>query len=244
MKLLVSGCSFSSGFGFTESNIERNWPNQLAKRLSAELTNVARTGYDNTGIFMNAMEQLTNEDFDICLLQITQIDRLLLSPNWHGPRLCRPESNITNGILTDREYQQWCKTFILLNQSSEHWARLLKIINIAQNLVKQGKYIRFVNGSMDWDRELFNDPARSNFLNRLIDIDNIPNDEVDKLRTLVYNQTMSIDLNLWINPFDKFCSPAIQRDDILPTDIHPGVKSHDTLTDLIYNYLTKDKINA
>jgi hypothetical protein len=243
MKLLVSGCSFSSGFGFTDANIERNWPNQLAKRLGAELTNVAKTGYDNTGIFMNALEQLTKQDFDICLLQITQIDRLLISPNWHGHRMCRPESNITNGILSDSEYQKWVKTFILLNQSSEHWTRLLKMINIVQNLIAQGKYIRFVNGSLDWDHALFNDPANSEFLNRLIDIDNLPNDEVDKLRTLVYNQTKSIDLSLWVNPFDKFCGP-IQRDDILPTDKHPGVKSHDVLTDLIYNYLTKDKINA
>lgn len=244
MKLLVSGCSFSSGFGFTDANIERSWPNQLAKRLGATLTNVAKTGYDNTGIFMNAMEQLTKEDFDICLLQITQIDRLLISPNWHGPRMCRLEANITNGLLNDREYRQWCKTFILLNQSSEHWARLLKIINIVQNLIAQGKYIRFVNGSMDWDSALFNNPTQSRFLKRLIDFDNIPDDEVDKLRNFVYNQTMSIDLNLWINPFDKFCGLTIQRDNILPTDIHPGVKSHDTLTDLIYNYLTKDKINA
>lgn len=237
MKLLVSGCSFSSGFAFDNTNIEKNWPNQLANLLGATVTNVAQTGYDNVGIFINAMEQLTKEDFDICLLQITSIDRLLLSPNWYGARICSPDTNISDNLLSDQEYQHWCKTFVLLNQHAEHWSRLLKIINIIQNLTKQGKYIRFVNGLLDWDQNLFVDHTRSKFLDRLIDIHSIPDDEIDRLRKLVYNQAMSIDLNLWINPFNSFNS--LKFDHILPTDTHPGIQSHTLYTNLIFNYLNE-----
>lgn len=237
MKLLVSGCSFSSGFKFDDTNIEKNWPNQLANRLGATVTNVAQTGYDNVGIFMNAMEQLTDTDFDICLLQITGIDRLLISPNWNGARMCRPDANISNGLLSDKEYQHWCKIFVLLNQHAEHWSRLLKIIKIVQNLSKQGKYIRFVNGLLDWDQDLFVDHTRSKFLDRLINIHGIPDDEIDTLRELVYNQVKSIDLNLWINPFNSLNS--MQFDHILPTDTHPGIKSHTFFADLIFNYLNE-----
>ena len=252
MKLLVSGCSFSSGFGFNSDILERNWPNQLATLLNANLTNVARPGHDNPGIFISFMEQIAKEDFDVCLLQISAIDRIMFSPNWNGPQLCgqltkqqlllgKRTSNISNGAVSDSQYQLFYKTFLVLNQHAEHWNRLLKIINIVQQLNKQEKYIRFVNGLLNWDQELFIDPVKSEFLNRLIDIDNISDNDIDRLRTLVYNQTKSIDLNLWINPFSNFLTTQI--DNISSDDNHPGLKSHDMYTKLIFNYL-KDNINA
>ena len=238
MKLLVSGCSFSSGFGFNSTTLERNWPNQLATFLKATLTNVAQPGYDNPGIFINFMEQITKEDFDVCLLQMSGIDRIVLSPNWNGFRLCSA-INISNGVLSDNEYNSWYKRFLILNQHCVHWDKLRKILTIIENLNNQGKYIRVINGLLGWDQELFTHPAKSKFLNRLIDIDNIPDGDIDRLRTLVYNQTKSIDLNLWINPFNSFID--LQIDNILPNDSHPGLKSHDIYAELVFNYLTENK---
>jgi hypothetical protein len=239
MKLLVSGCSFSSGWGF-ESTPEKNWANQVAEQFGATLTNVALAGYDNTGICLNFLEQIIKEDFDICLLQITSINRIVLSPNWNGARFVT-ESNISNEFLSDSEYRRWFKNFVLLNQHAEHWNRLLKFINIVQNLSNQGKYIRFVNGLLDWDQELFTNPKESKFLNRLIDIDQILDSDITRLRELVHNQTKLIDLNLWINPFDSF--DQIKVDDISDEDPHPGLKSHDLYATLITNYL-KDNTYA
>ena len=239
MKLLVSGCSFSSGWGF-ESAPEKNWANQVAEQLGATLTNVAVTGYDNTGICLNFLEQIIKEDFDICLLQITNISRVVLSPNWNGSRLVT-EVNISNGFLSDSEYQSWFRNFVLLNQHAEHWGRLLKFIDIFQNLSNQGKYIRFVNGLLDWDEELFTNPKESKFLNKLIDINQIPDSDITRLRELVHNQTKSIDLNLWINPFNSFNRTKI--DEISSGDFHPGLKSHNLYATLITNYL-KDNTYA
>jgi hypothetical protein len=240
-KLLVSGCSLSSGFGFTDTNIERSWPNQLAERIDATLTNVAVPGYDNPGIFISAIEQLTQQDFDICLIQLSSIDRIVLSPNWNGRKLTT-NLNMSNGFLSKKQYQSFYKSFLLLNQHAEHWNKLLKIIHSVQHLNKQGKYVRFVNGLLDWDQELFADPCKSKFLDRLIDIDNICDEDIKKLRTLVYNQARLINLDFFINPFNNF--RKIRIDSISSDDTHPGVKSHDLYTDLIFNYLTRDKINA
>jgi hypothetical protein len=240
MKLLVSGCSFSSGYGF-ESLPEKNWASQVAEQLGATLKNVACTGYDNTGICLNFLEQITKEDFDICLLQITSIDRVILSPNWNGAQLVSSMLNISNGFLSNLEYQHWFKKFALLNQHSEHWQRLLKFIHIVQNLSNQGKYIRFVNGLLDWDKELFNNPKESKFLNRLIDIDQLQDSDIPRLRKLVHSQTKSIDLNLWINPFNNFDQLRVDR--IANEDPHPGLKSHDLYAKLITNYL-KDNMYA
>jgi len=239
MRLLVSGCSFSSGWGF-ESLPEKNWANQVAEQFGATLTNVALTGYDNTGICLNFLEQITKEDFDICLLQITSISRVILSPNWNGCKLIS-KINISNKFLSDSEYQRWFKNFVLLNQHAEHWNRLLKFVHIVQNLSNQGKYIRFVNGLLDWDEELFINPKESKFLNRLIDIDQIPDSDITRLRELVHNQTKLIDLNLWINPFNSF--DQIKVDNISDEDSHPGLKSHDLYATLITNYL-KDNTHA
>ena len=127
---------------------------------------------------------------------------------------------------------------MLLNQQNEHWIRLLKIVSIIQNLVNQGKYIRFINGLLNWDQELFSNPSQSVFLDRLIDVDYLSDEDIDKLRSFVYNQTKCIDLNLWINPFNSFT--AMKIDNI---NLHPGIKSHTLYADLIFNYL-KDDINA
>jgi hypothetical protein len=240
MKLLVSGCSFSSGWGL-ESTPEKCWVNQVAEQLGATLTNVARPGHDNPGIFLSFMEQIAKEDFDVCLLQISSIDRIMFSPNWNGGQLCSELRNISNGLVSDRQWRSFYKTFIVLNQFSEHWNRLLKIMNIVQQLNKQGKYIRFVNGLLTWDNDLFTTPTKSRFLNRLIDIDQLPDCDITRLRELVYNQTKSIDLNLWINPFNSF--NQLKVDTISAEDIHPGLKSQNLYATLITNYL-KDNTHA
>jgi hypothetical protein len=236
MNLLVGGCSFSSGWGF-DNTIEKTWPRLLANQLGARLVNVSESGYDNVGIFINFLQQIHKQDFDICLFQVTSLNRIILSPNWNGHQLCR-NINISNGFMSDSQYDNWYKNFLLLNQSCEHWSRLLKIIDILQSLAKQGKYIRFVNGLLDWDRELFQDVSKSKFFNRLIDVDNILDADIDRLRKIVYNQVKDIDLNLWINPFENFIQ--LKTDIISINDEHPGPNSHERYSNLIFNYLKEN----
>lgn len=235
MKLLIGGCSLSSGWGFQKNNIHYNWPNQIAKKLDADLVNVSVTGYDNQGIFLNFIEQIINNEFDLCLLQVTSLTRIVLSPNVHGHRLVNAD-NISNGFLNNTEYQDWYKKFALLNQGIEHWNRLVKIISIVQKLVKQGKKIKFVNGLLNWDQELFSCPSKSSFIKNTIDFDNIVDSDIDKFTKVMYNQAKTIDLDLWVNPFNPFSK--LQTDTIAIGDSHPGIKSHQHFTNLIYENIT------
>jgi hypothetical protein len=238
MKLLVGGCSFSSGWGFAPANIEQCWPNLLAKKLNANLTNVSETGYDNPGIFLNLIEKLTSADFDLCLFQVTALNRIILSPNAHGHRLLHPAGpNISNGKLSDIEYTAMIKKFVLINQDMEHWNRLFKIIVTIQNLIKQGKNIKFVNGLLDWDDKFFTDLSKSTFVKTTIDFDNLPDADIAKFMHVLYNQVQTIDLTAWINPFTPL--KKLKVDTVSATDLHPGIKSHSIFADTIYKGITQ-----
>jgi hypothetical protein len=236
MRLLVGGCSFSSGWGFTPANIEQCWPNLLAKKLNAELTNVSKTGYDNTGIFLNLIEKLIDTDFDLCLFQVTALNRIILSPNAHGHQLLHPGgANMSAGKLSDIEYTAMIKKFVLINQDMEHWNRLFKIITTIQTLIKQGKNIKFINGLLHWDDNFFTNPSQSIFLKSTIDFDNLPDADIAKFTQVLYNQAQAIDLTAWINPFTSL--KKISVDTISAKDLHPGLKSHSIFADTIYKGL-------
>jgi hypothetical protein len=238
MRLLVGGCSFSSGHGFTPANLDQSWPNLLAKKLDADLVNVSETGYDNTGIFLNIIEKLTETDFDLCLFQVTALNRLVVSPNVHGHRFfTKSRLNISNGKMSDSEFAYIVKKLVLLNQDMEHWNRLFKIIITLQNLIKQGKNIKFVNGMLHWDDKFFTNPTNSTFIKTTIDFDNLPDVEIAKFTQKMYNQAQSIDLTKWINPFTPLLKISV--DVIAPTDPHPGLKSHSIFADTIYKGITK-----
>jgi|LakMenEpi03Aug12_release.lakeMendotaPanAssembly.Ray.scaffolds.fasta_scaffold194982_3 hypothetical protein len=235
MKLLISGCSFSSGWGFNVDNIHQHWPNQIAKKLNADLVNVSAAGYDNQGIFLNFIRKIVELEFDLCLLQVTDLTRVVLSPNVHGYKLVN-QTNISNDLLTDAEYWDWYKKFAILNQGMEHWERFINIVCTIQELVKQGKKIKFVNGLLSWDRELFEQPTKSKFIQSTIDFDNIIDSDIDKFTKIMYNQAQTIDLDLWINPFVPLNN--LQVDMISISDPHPGLKSQQIFTDLIYKGIT------
>lgn len=237
MRLLVGGCSLSSGWGFTSDNIDQTWPNLLSKKLDAQLTNVSKAGYDNTGIFLNLMEQLTSTDFDLCLFQVTAMNRIVISPNAWGCRLFNPLENISEGILSDPEYSFMAKKFLLINQDIEHWNRLFKIITIIQDLIKQGKQIKFINGLLHWDKCFFTNPENSKFIKNTIVAENLPDEDIVKFTKILYNQSQSIDLINWINPFTSLKNLSV--DYISVNDSHPGLQSHKIFADIIFKGITQ-----
>jgi len=236
MKLLVSGCSLSSGYGFPSTyDDSRIWPNLLANKLGAELTNVSVPGYDNTGIFLNAISEFTATDYDLILVQFTSLERIVISPNVHS-RL-----NISNGypldhILGKKENLEFHKSFVMLNKGFEHWKRLAKIIITLQNLNKQGYNIKFINGLLSWDSEFFSGPlSDSKFAKYIIDFDELPDQDIAMAFESIDLDRKQLELDLWLNPFDSFYQHQI---DNAPLDHHPGEKSNAMFADLVYNLIT------
>jgi hypothetical protein len=237
MKILVSGCSFSVGYGFASSNEDpRIWPNLVGKNLNAEVSNVSVAGYDNPGIFLNAINKFSKNKYDLILIQVTSLNRLIVSPNMHSiiNLTTHLDLDLWKGRIAKAEYKTFCKNLVILNQDFEHWKRLTNIINTVQNLVKQGYNIKFVNGLLKWDQSFFQDRV-SNFSNQILDVDELPDEDIHRGLDIIDQTKQTIDLDLWINPFDPFYK--LKVDEASSTDSHPGIESQKIFSELIVNYL-------
>lgn len=226
MKLLVVGCSFSSGWGFDgEKTNPAIWPNLL----KADVTNLSITGIDNTGIFLNTLtaKPLT---FDCVIVQWTGIDRVVLDNT-----MITQDNPLPADILPNTEYHQFYRSFLLLNKRLNHWTRFCQMVTYLQ----QYKNIYFVNGLVDWDKQTF-DMSRSwdqvidnKFLHSIIDCDQLTDSQIQQTWATVKTQLSGIDLERWVNPFNSLQS--IRIDQISNVDQHPGTLSHQKYAELISN---------
>ena len=240
MKILVSGCSMSVGYGFANSLTDpRIWTNLLGKKFNAEVTNVALPGYDNAGIFLNTVSELNVDKYDLILIQVTSLNRLIVSPNIHSKiNLSLPlKFELWNGRIDKNQYNNFCKQLIMLNQDFEHWVRLRNVIFSAQNLVSKGYNIKFVNGLLDWTPDFFNND-RSKFGDQILNVDDLPDQEIAIGVENLNRDKQKINLDLWINPFNNLGS--LKVDDASSTDFHPGIKSQQMFSELIFNYLQQN----
>jgi len=234
MKILVSGCSISQGYGFPLTiNDPSIWPNLIAKELDGTVTNVSVPGYDNTGIFLNALKELTTDNYDLILIQITSLDRIVVSPTMHCTLNLMglgPNSLSDNKTEQDRFF----KLFLKINQQFEHWKRLMNIIISVQNLVKQGYNIKLINGLLHWNKEFFS-TDNSKFAKELIDFHNLPDEDIEKGLVKINRDKALIDSKIWINLINSF--GQMQVDNASLIDNHPGPESHKIYSKLILDNL-------
>jgi hypothetical protein len=129
MKILICGCSFSSGWGFAENIKDKNiWPNLVAKNLNATVTNLSVAGCDNIEIFLNTLTAIQEQKFDRIIVQWTSFDRIIVTPaSEHYTMITNdnPCSDISNA-----DYAKFYKVFLELNGMQAHWNRFYKIVNI------------------------------------------------------------------------------------------------------------------
>jgi len=243
-KILVSGASVAWGAGFENGKDDKNtWPNQLAKKLNSSVTNISQPGYDNVGIFFKAMRELLIDHFDLILIEIVPINRLILSASIHEVLEAGWQPSIRDAVsqynFSDKDISTCHKILTLLNHNYEHWKRLLGVLATAQMLVSKGYNIRFVNNHLNWDENFFNN-KQSDFANNLIDADNLSDSDISMMLGVIAQQKKTIDLNLWINPFRSLIDYRI--DDAAPGNWHPGPKSNDIFSDSIIEHLTKQNL--
>lgn len=240
MKILVGGDSVPYGYGFPLVSAEPAiWPNQVANALGAELTNVSVPGYDNTGIFLNILTALSKQKYDLILFQVTNLSRVVLSPNMQGRITLNPQakgciSEFWSKLLSDKEYDSFYRTFAKVNGDFEHWERFVKMINLTQDLVKQGHNIKFINGLIYWTEDLFK-TKNSMFAKELLGYHDLPDDVIAQGLETIHHQTQNINLDLWINPFIPLIK--LKVDQASDTDFHPGPISHNIYTELILNHI-------
>ena len=235
--ILISGCSLSAGYGFPLGKQNSNlYPNLLSTALNAHLTNVSEDGKDNPGIFLNLLDEIFLDKYDLILIQFSHLSRINLSPSVHDINFI-PVSSDRNPnhqkILNLLNYKEFIKVFVLLNKDFGHLIKLFKMIISLQNLSKKCGYnIKFINGLLHWDEEFFNN-YQSKFVNNIIDFHSLPDNEIIQCLDIINYYKNLIDKSLWINLTTSLKDLAV--DTVSETNGHPGPISHKLYADIILN---------
>jgi hypothetical protein len=210
--LLICGCSFSSGWGFSEEKADpMSWPNIVADLLDYELTNIAETAYSNQDIFLNTMHQATLKQYDLILVQFTALGRVTLCPSKTsvtpnipvGPAVFSGKPPTSVEMFTEQELQVFQKIFVTLNQDFKH---LVNLIQMIETLQLQFKNLYFINGLIKWPR----DPEMQHLIKR-------------------------IDPTRWVNLEKSWMANKI--DTVSPHDTHPGVSSNQAFATQVVNFI-------
>lgn len=232
MKVLISGCSFSSGWGFDQGvDSDKIWPNLLAQDLGWNVDNVSVTGIDNVGIFINTVKNL-DKAYDLILVQWTNLTRTVMGIH-PGDHHVVGEFNMVPNIVDDQEYRIFHKVFTVINGGIWHWQRFRDMCLILQ----RDQRVVFINGLLGWDSTLMDTKMswtqhqKSPFFNQLIDAEFHDDNTIENWWKKLQTQFQDIDISRWINPWEDFNS--IKCDNISQTDPHPGIKSQVKFADII-----------
>lgn len=244
MKTLIVGDSISAGYGFPLEIREPNiWPNKLGASLGFDINNQSVPGYDNSGIFINLMSNIYQDKYDLVLVQISSLPRVLVSPNMHGCinlghidgyELYAALSKVHSIEFSIDDCKAFVKMFHQINGFYEHWNRLIKIILALQDLRDRGHNIKIINGGLFWPEELFLSNT-TKYAKELLNYHSLPDSDIEQGLATIGKQVKNIDLSMWINPFNNLYEMKV---DCAPLDNHPGIQSHALYTNMLLQSLT------
>jgi hypothetical protein len=248
IKVLVVGCSITKGHGLKcESSDPELWVNRLFPEEKYEIVNLAKTGHNNSWIFLETMSGLLTDTYDIVLVGWSAIPRF----NFHvglelysvHTMLNEIDVNINNKVVVSGK---WLKTIgdSLREIHNDHWdfLDLVKYVNTLiqiQEKKNNGK-IFFVNTLGPWPYQYFtkkqiNQPIDlALFEQELLQIDTRDDDEIYQLYDMIhkdYETYGGIQEAHWLNLYSSLRS--MQVDNVSYTDLHPGYQSQS----VFYHYL-------
>lgn len=252
-KILVSGCSFSAGFGFPGEHLNKQiWPNLLAEKLGAQqITNIARAGSNNHSIFLEASSAMICNNYDLVLVQWSSIPRFNFKV---GLELYSVDSmldravNIVNSETITKKWFAELKDR-LLRLHNDHWdiLNLIKYINILiewQVKSRHGK-IFFINGLGPWPDRYFEKKQISlpsdldSFTHNMLQADIRDDREIYNLYEMIhdhYRKHGGIQEKHWLNLYQPMTKLKI--DTIAMDDEHPGVNSQFLFADIFAQQIT------
>jgi hypothetical protein len=238
MTLLVTGCSFSSGWGFSDFN--STWAQILAQKLGLKLKNIAQTAASNQDIFLSALKSQTAPG-DIKLVQWTALNRITVSPSPINPKVVLSHNNpyLTQALpgISAEETKNFVRLLTLLNQDWKHFFDLVDMVEILQ----QHSDTYFINGMLHWDQDFWSlDWAlplqtKNQFLEFLLQTNEFDDMMLDKLLTKIKTACAQVDQTRWINLTNSWQSCKL--DSVSEHDSHPGPLSQVYYADQIYNFL-------
>jgi len=249
-KILVSGSSVSAGVGFPLGiNDPGTWPNQLKTKLNCQLDNTSAPGCDISTVFLNATKLMHENHYDIILLEIPPLNRLLVTPNINGwidingkykyDDLPAWHEWFENHLhVSKKDLNFVFKILSVLNTDWLHWKKFIGVITATQLLNKQGLKIRIINNGLTWNKDFF-DFKDSSFARQIINDSFLSDEEILIGLSELEKDKALINLTQWINPF----SPLINRSiDSAPNDNHPVPKSNDQTSNFIITYIEHNRL--
>ena len=91
-KMLLAGCSHSAGFGLTDKNL--SWGEIFAKNNGHTLTNIAVAASSLQHAIQSIVNEITKQDFDTVILQLTTFDRYPIAFNGENVFLTDDITNV------------------------------------------------------------------------------------------------------------------------------------------------------
>lgn len=250
-KILFCGCSYVKGTGFElEKNEPNLWVNLMHKHRFNDflLINSSLEGRSNSGIFQDAVFNLTNDAYEYAFVCWTSMPRYELSLGLETYATRAVFSTVINQIdhnLNDINYskkylQEISDRFTTLAHLHHEILNLLYYVNSLVNLSKKiSTKIYFINSLCPWDLNYFlklEDVLPDNYTNftkKIINVDNRDDrqcyDLYQKIH-LEYAHAGGIQEKHWLNLYQSLRSIQIDTNN---DNRHSGIKSNHLFFDIL-----------
>jgi hypothetical protein len=243
--VLFAGCSYTAGSGWPQDKLDPNlWVNLLhqnTKLNEYHMINCAQGGRSNSGIFADAVYNLTHNDCEYAFVAWTSSPRYQMQLGcevydtccWFIPNSRIFDYNLNNINYTSSYLENIRDRFTTL---AHLYGEILPVVSYVNSLTRLAKLTKtkifFINGLCEWDNQYFIRLENvlpnqyTKFTKKLIDVDNRDNDEIFKIYSKIHNeydQLGGIQESHWINLYNSMWSQMI---DTNPDLAHPGIKSN------------------
>lgn len=246
-KVLFAGCSYTSGAGFSLEKSEPGlWVNLLHQKnsqlQSLELVNVAHAGRSNSGIFLDALWNLTRDQYRYAVVAWTSMPRFELElglETYDTHQVLIPNSPTRTHNLNDVTYTKDYLDSIrdrlttLVHLHGEIRTLVYYVNCLAELADRLGTKIFFVNAICPWDRDYFTCTTNAvpnqttEFTQKIIiNLNNRSDEEFWLLYNKIHDEYAAaggIRPSHWLNLYDSLRQARI---DVNEDGLHPGPQSN------------------
>jgi hypothetical protein len=250
IKACFVGCSFTVGEGFNKDQRDAHIYDRLVSRhFGFSSDNLAKGGWGNYKIFMQAVNSIVNQKYDIVFVQWSDMNRIWLSPGpeeWFATNDDSDQSfRYHNIYISAKDKLNFIDTVKVLNHDYQNIVDLIDYTKILNQLADTNNVkIAHINGLVPWQDDLLNLLDRtdlekffSDYTKSMLSFDSKPEHEVCYYFNKLQNKFNELDRTRWVNLFDSFLLDTV---DTGPLGHHPGERSHKIMADKIINYLDKE----
>jgi hypothetical protein len=235
MKILVAGCSISSGWGFSEQKLSPYiWPNIVSKELSAKVTNVAVTASSNYDIFLSVLQEQINNQYDLILVQWTGLDRITVSSSLESYIILNKihPDTVDTPLLKGFKIKELEIFSKVMTTVYNNWKAFTDLAKMTQLLGQISTPTFFINGISPWTSDFFNNHSQYEaFTKSLSTIDT----DIDKVLQYIQQAKNQLEQDRWVNLVQGW--QMSQVDNVSATDVHAGPESHKIYASQVLNFL-------